>query len=183
MITKDLTRAILFSVILFVTHSWVGQIPILITGIPGIGYTLIIINIVIYSVAGLLFEGRRWRIFFMTGIIVALTLPLYLGGRPYDIISRLPILISAFFFDLIFNSVYKMFEIKKHLDLWIICGVTFNFMASTLLAVPVNLIFYTPEVVQILFDTTSIFLPIILIESIIGGYIGYKIFSRIKTSL
>lgn len=180
MITKDLTRIVLFSVITFVTHSWIGQLPYLITGVPGIGLSLIIVHTIIYGVAAPIFEGRRWRIFFMTALIVVLTLPLYMGGRPYDIISRLPIITSAFLFDLIFNSIYKKFKLKNWLVIWTIIGVTFNFMVSSLLEVPINLIFYTPEVVQALFQTTLIFLPVILIESIIGSYIGYRIYRRLE---
>lgn len=180
MITKDLTRAILFSVIVFVTHSWVGQLPFIITGIPGIGFTLIIVHTIVYGVAALMFEGRRWRIFLMTALIVVLTLPLYMGGAPYDIIARLPILTSAFFFDVIFNSIYKMFKERNWLLLWVISGVTFHFMLSSLIEVPINLLFYTPEVVQAMFQATVVFLPVIFVESIAGAYIGYQIYRKVE---
>lgn len=180
MITRDLTLIILFSVITFVTQSWIGQLPYLVTGIPGIGLSLIIVHTIVRGVAAPIFEGRRWRIFFMIGLIAVLTLPLYMGGRPYDIISRLPMLTSGLLFDLIFNSAYTFFKARNWLVFWTIIGVTFNFMMNSLLQVPINLIFYTPEVVETLFQTTLIFLPVIFIESIIGAYIGYQIYKKVK---
>ena len=178
MITRDLTLIILFSVITFVTQSWIGQVPYLITGIPGIGLSLIIVHTIVRGVAAPIFEGRRWRIFFMTGLIAVLTLPLYMGGRPYDVISRLPMLTSAFLYDLIFNSVYNVFKTRNWLVFWTIVGVTFYFMMNNLLQVPINLLFYTPEVVQTLFQTTLIFLPVIFVESIVGAYIVYQIYRK-----
>jgi hypothetical protein len=161
-------------------HSWVGQLPYIVTGIAGIGYYLIIVHTILYGVAALIFEGRRWRIFFMTAIIAVLTLPLYMGGQPYDIIARLPMLTSAFFFDLIFNSIYKMFKTRHWLLFWAISGVTFHFTLTILLKVPINLIFYTPDVVGALFQATIVFLPVIIIEAIIGGYIGYQIYKKVE---
>ena len=179
--TKDVALATLLAVVSFLTHAGIGQMPTLITGIPGIGYYFIIIHTILYSIAALLFQGRRWRLLFMTGLIVVLTLPLFLGGPPFDIISRLPIITSAFFFDLFFNSLYELFNRKNLLALWAISGVTFQFMCGTLLTVPINLLFYTPEVVQSLFNIISAFLPVILVESIIGGYLGYQVYKRIKS--
>jgi hypothetical protein len=179
--TKDLTRAILLAVIVFVTHSWVGQIPYLVTGIPGIGYYLIIVHTILYGVAALLFQGRRWRMVFMTALMVVLTMPLHLGGPPYDIVTRLPILTSIFFYDLIFNSLYGMFRRKNQLALWAISGVTFHFVFGTLLDVPINFLFYGPEVVETIFNIVATFLPVIFVESIVGAYLGYLIYRRVES--
>lgn len=178
--SKDVALATLLAVVSFLAHAGIGQIPTILTGISGIGYYVLIIHTILYSIAALLFQGRRWRLLFMTAIIVVLTLPLFLGGPPFDIISRLPIIASAFMFDIFFNSLYRFFSKKNLLSLWVISGVTFQFMASALLTVPINLLFYTPDVVQSLFKITSAFLPVILVESIIGGYLGYQIYKRIK---
>lgn len=179
--TKDLTKVILFSVVAFFTHSWVGQLPYLITGIPGIGYYLIIVHTILYSVAALLFEGRRWRLFFMTALIMLLTFPLHMGGPPYDVVSRIPLVTSSLVYDIIFNSLYGMFKRKDKLGLWAILGVSFHFMFGTLLAVPVNMLFYTPDIVLAMFNATSAFLPVILIEAVIGGYVGCQIYRRVQS--
>jgi hypothetical protein len=179
--TKDLTRAILLAVIVFVTHSWAGQLPYLLTGIPGIGYYLIIVHTILYGVAALIFEGRRWRMLFMTVLMVILTMPLHMGGQPYDIISRLPIITSIFVYDLIFNSLYGTFKKKDKLALWAIIGVTFHFVFGTLLDIPFNLLFYGPEVVEAIFNIVVTFLPVIFVEAIVGAYLGYLIYKRIKS--
>jgi hypothetical protein len=118
---------------------------------------------------------------FMTVLMVILTMPLHLGGQPYDIVSRLPIITSIFCYDVIFNSLYGTFKRKDKLALWAVLGVTFHFVFGTLLDVPFNLLFYGPEVVDAIFNVVVTFMPVIIIESIIGAYLGYIIYRRIES--
>jgi hypothetical protein len=61
--SRDITLVIMFSVLELVFQALIGQVPGLITGIEGIGYAFTIFYSIIQSVAYLMYEGRRWRIF------------------------------------------------------------------------------------------------------------------------
>ena len=41
-------------------------------------------------------------------------------------------------------------------------------------------LFYPPPLLAVFVDIVLLLLPVIIIESIVGGYIGYKVYERVK---
>ena len=61
--SRDLALIIVFAVLNFVFMLLIGQVPELITGVPGIGYVFTIVYSILQTVSWPLYKGRRWRIF------------------------------------------------------------------------------------------------------------------------
>ena len=176
---RDLTLIIMFAVLNFVFAVLIGQVPRLITGIPGIGYMLIIFYSITISVALLFYEGRRWR-FLIQSILFAI-LTLSLGANSAALISKISLIINAFFLDAVFNSFYDSFKKRSNLIWWVILGQIYYWVADSFWLVLVNLMFYELEpVIATWYMIMPLILPIMLIEAIAGGYLGYKIFQRVK---
>ncbi len=177
--SKDIAIVILVSVLGFAYAVAVGQLPFIFTGIPGIHYIFGIGSAILISFALLMYGGRRWR-FLLQGFVVAiLFLPTYFGGMAFDILSRLPVVISTFFADILFNSIYGHFEKNEKLKYWAILA-TFGY---TLISISVKTLiyslYYTPEFVNTFINVTLILMPVIVIETILGSLIGYKIYQRV----
>ena len=169
----------MFGALNFVFAALMGQVPRLIIGIPGIGYILNIFYTITITVALLLYEGRKWR-FLMQAIIFAL-LTLFLDVSPIALLSKISLILNAFVLDLVFNSFYPSFQKNDKLVWWAIIGQVYYWTTDSLWLVLVSLFFYPWEGVIASWSIIMPFLlPIIVIEAILGCYIGYKIYTRVK---
>ena len=91
----------------------VGQVPNLISGIPGINYVFTIVYSIFQTVSWLMYEGRRWRIFGQ-GLLLALLALLFIP--PWTLSVAMATILYMFIVDLIFNSVYGFFKRKNMLN-------------------------------------------------------------------
>ena len=180
--TKDVSFIILLSVLNFVYTALVGQIARLFSGIPGSNMLLIIGGVIINSFALLYFEGRRWRFALMNIIFALLIIPTNFGGAPFDVVGRFPIFVVAVTADVLFNSVYDIFKKRNWLLLWATIDMVVFFLMNPLSYSIFFSLFYAPEVASAFINTILLLLPVIIIESIIGALIGYKIFQRLQKS-
>jgi hypothetical protein len=181
--SSDITLIIIFAVVGLVYTVIVGQIGYLITGTPGINFFFIIGYVIFTSSQFLLYEGRRWRFFISSVLFVFLITPTNFAGTPFDIMGRTPLVINAFFADLVVNSSYGFFRNHNKLFWWIIfVSVGYNGI-SPFLSIFIYSFFYPPEFVATFSNTVLLMLPVIVIESIVGGYLGYKVYERVKQLL
>ncbi|MGD9131799.1 MAG: hypothetical protein PVH73_09545 [Candidatus Bathyarchaeota archaeon] len=175
----DLTLVIMFAVLNFVFAALIGQVPRLITGIPGIGYLFNVFYSITITIAMLFYQGRRWR-FLMQGILFAL-LTLFLGATQDALLSKISLILNAFVLDLVFSTFYGSFQKKNKLVLWAILGQIYYWVTDSLWMILVFSLFYPWEGV---IATWSIIIPFILplmvIEAIAGGYLGHRIYQRVN---
>lgn len=154
----------------------------LFSGIPGSNYLLIFGNAILIGLALLLYGGRRWR-FLLQGLLVSfLVLPTFGGGKPFDMLARVPIIINSLHGDILFNSLYGFFKRRNKLKLWAIMMTTEFYLVSSLLNVLNFYLFSTPDVVTMYVNTIVFVFPVLIIESAAGACIGYKIYERTKTT-
>jgi hypothetical protein len=178
--SRVLALVIFIAVVSFIYAFLVGQLGALITGIFGLNYLLIFGHAMIISFGLLLYKGKRWT-FFLQGILVfLLVLPTYQGGLPFDVLARIPILINTLLGDITFNSYYDFFKKRNQLIWWAILSVTVFWVSSPFLFMLNMYIFYPPELLIQFMNLALLMLPVIIIESIIGGYLGYKIYEKVK---
>jgi hypothetical protein len=102
----------MFAVLSLVLMVSIGQIPELITGIPAIGYAFIIFHAITGSVALLIYEGRRWRIF-TQGLLFSLIA--LLSIQIWTPTAALVAILTSFIIDVAFNSYYGIFKVKNKL--------------------------------------------------------------------
>lgn len=179
----ELTLVIVFAALGLAYTLVVAQIGYFITGIQGAGFLFIIGYTIFISSQFLLFKGRRWRYFVSTTLFVLLITPTNFAGAPFDIIARVPIIIHAFFADLFFNSVYRFFESHNKLFWWtILLSVEYNIVTPFLSILFYNFL-YPPEFVGTFTSAVLFMLPVIVIESIAGGYLGHKVYQRAEKLL
>ena len=109
-----------------------------------------------------------------------LTLPTSFLGAPFDMLARIPLILNAIIVDLLFSSNYRFFKSRNKL-LWltIIVSVEYNAL-NPFFSMLFYFLFYPPPVLAAFIDIVLILLPVIIIESIVGGYIGYKVYERVK---
>jgi len=177
--SRDLGLIIVFAVMNFIFMLIIGQVARAIP-IYGIGYVFIIFYSIIASVAWLMYEGRRWRIFAQGLLFNSLTL-LFIPSRGSPIV--LGALANVFIVDLIFNSVYGFFKKKNILIWWIIILQVFFWVAAPLFDVVfLSLLVYPFEMVlkNYFIPLISLMLPVMIIEAIAGAYIGYRLYRRVE---
>lgn len=178
--SRDISLVILIAVFAVVYSVFVGQMAFLFTGIRGINYIFFIGHAIWASVAFLLFEGRRWRFGLTATIVPILTLPTYLMGAPFDLVPRIPAIMNAIFADLIINSLYASLTKRGKIRIWsILAAITFS-LGDVLFRTLTIPIFYPPEIIPTLLGILLLFSPVITIEAVTGGLIGYKIYQRVK---
>ncbi|MCR3907104.1 MAG: hypothetical protein QCH99_00130 [Candidatus Bathyarchaeota archaeon] len=178
--TRELSLIILFAVTAFVYQGSIGQLPLLISGIPGLGFILVIGLRIIYGTAFLIFEGRRWRYFFFILLFCLLLSFIHVFQNPFYIFANIPTLITGFIMDITFNTFYEKFQRQGQLKWLVILQMAFS---STLDIFLRNLIFpilMPPEFTSTFTSITLMLFPLILFYGIIGGYIAFKIYSRIN---
>jgi hypothetical protein len=157
----------------------IGQVPRLITGIPGIGYALTVVYSITITVSFLMYEGRRWRMF-AQGLLFTL---LSLTTAQSDILAAvISSTISVFALDLVFNSVYVSFKKRGQLIRWAIFGQVFYWALSPFVILFTLSLFYPLQgvIATWFIPVMSIMLPVMVIEAIAGGYIGYQIYRRVE---
>ena len=178
--SKDITLIIVFAVLGLIYTVFVAQMGYLITGILGVNFLFIIGYAIFISSQLLLYAGRRWRFFISSVLFVFLIIPTNFAGTPFDMLSRTPLMIHAFFVDLLFNSIYGFFESHNKLFWWtILVSIEYN-MINPFFSILIYHFLYPPEYVASFINVVLLMLPVIIVESIGGGYIGYKIYERIK---
>ena len=183
--SRDLTLVIVFAVIGMLYSVFVAQMALLITGIQGVHLFFIIGYAIFITAQMLLYEGRRWRFSVSSILFALLTTPTSFTGAPFDVLARIPIVINASISDLIFNSIYAHFKKRNKLFWWsILLSVEFNiinqFVSMLVYYLLAYLQFYPTEFFTSFINIAVLMLPVIIIESIAGGYIGHKVYERIK---
>lgn len=178
--SKEIALVILFGVIGVVQGVFVVQIAKLLTGLPGINYLLIIFIAIWISLCFLVFQGRRFRAFLANMIFIILTIPTYVMGMPFDLSARIPGILTIVIADIVFNSFYISFRKRNKLLRWIILLSLSFVLLDVGLRVLTYPIFFSAEVVSTFLRITLWLMPVILIETVAGGYVGYKIYQRIK---
>lgn len=178
--SKDIAFVVMFTGLNFVYTILVGQLAWLVSGVPGTNLLFIIGGVIINSFALLHFQGRRWRFAVYQILFAILVIPTYLLGTPFDIIARLPIVIVGLVSDILFNSVYSFFKRHNKLMLWVILDMTVFFLMTPLISSIYFSFVFAPEFVSVFISTVILLLPLVIVESISGAVIGYKIFQRTK---
>lgn len=179
--SRDVALIIMFAALSFVFNASIGQLPSLITGNPGMGYIFTIVYSIIQSVAYLMYEGRRWRIFaqaLLLNLIYLLFIPTWTPPVAMATITNMLIV------DIIFNSLYGSWKSNNRLFMWILTLQLFSWTTHTFINLPFLALFISMEtVLEVVLPFMFVMLPIIIIEAIAGSYIGYKIYRRVeKTS-
>lgn len=178
--SRDLSMIIVFAVLNFIIMLTIGQVVSMITSLPFLAYAITILYAINASVAWLMYEGRRWRILvqgILFNTLAALFIPSYL------VPSAFAGILNVLTADLIFNSFYGSFKTKDKLVWWIILlSVFFWVMSPVWVLVFFSSLVYPLETVLSVFfiPAMSAMLPVIIIEAIAGGYIGYKIYRRVE---
>ncbi|MFC1487434.1 hypothetical protein ACFLRN_07110 [Thermoproteota archaeon] len=177
--SRDLALVIMLAVLSFVFMTLIGQVPQLITGIPGIGYAFTIVYSITQTVGWLLFEGRRWRIFGLGSLFSLISLSLI---QTWTLPVAMATIVNSLIVDLIFNSLHESFERKNRLIWWVILAQGYYWATHSIWLLFLSLPFYPLE--QILgnwfIPIMLVMLPVVIIEAIAGGFIGYKIFRRVE---
>ncbi len=148
------------------------------TGITGANYVFTILLAILSSFSLLVYEGRRWRFLFQMTLFTFLIFPTYIGGVPFDLFSKIHLVINAFFGDVLFNSIYGAFRKKDRLDLWAILVTVVFWVLNPFFGMLTKTFFFPPEFAYRILSILYWILPVIIVESIIGGYIGYEIYRK-----
>jgi hypothetical protein len=177
--SRDITLVIMFSVLELVFQGLIGQVPGLITGIEGIGYAFTIFYSIIQSVAYLMYEGRRWRIFaqgLLHALIALAIIPTFIPP------VALAAIVNTLIVDVIFNSLYGRFKGANKLFVWILIVQVYYWATQPLWLIPIFSLFAPLEefITAWFVPVMSITLPIMIIEAVAGSYIGYKIYRRVE---
>jgi hypothetical protein len=178
--SRDIAVIIMFAVIGFVFMVIIGQVPMWITGIPGLAYVFDIVYSILQSISWLMFEGRRWRIVAQGLLISLLALVVIPVWNPPVAMATIT---NMFIVDLVFNSFYGTFERKNKLLHWLILGQVYYWATHSFwILLYSSLLFYPFEALMQnwFIPIMSIMLPIIVVEAIPGSYIGYKIYRRVE---
>ena len=176
--SRDLALIVMFAAISFVFNASVGQIPSLITGIPGIAFVFTIVYSIIQSVAYLMYGGRRWRILAQALLLNLLYFLFIPSWTPPVVMATIT---NMFIVDLIFNSLYGKFQRDNRLFRWILALQVYSWITYSFMVLPFLLLFIPMEAVIAYFVTIGIvWLPIIIVEAVAGSFIGYKIYRRVE---
>lgn len=177
--SRDLCFVIIFAALGAVYAALVVQTAYF-TAIPGATFFFLIVFAIFISTQLLLYQGRRWRFFVSTTLFTILTIPIPFAGPAFDVLARTPLIIGAFIGDLLFNTMYEF--VKKHnklLWLTVLFSLQYHLMNSVF-SIMIYYLFYPPEALTSYISVISFVLPVIIVESIAGGYIGYKVYERLK---
>jgi hypothetical protein len=176
--SKDLGLVTVLAALGFVTAASILQMGYVFTGIRGLNYIFIIFLAIQTGFALLIYEGRRWRFFVQMTIFTLLIIPTNLGGPAFDLIGKTAYMIAAFFTDLITNTVYPLFKRLNKDNYWSVFNGFLYWSLQVVTGIMIMSVFYAP--IAGAYISLVLFLaPLIMIEAVIGSYLGYKIFSRI----
>ena len=178
--SRDIAVVVMLAVTGYVFMVLIGQVPRLITGIPGITYAFHIVYSIIQSVSWLMFEGRRWRIVAQGLVLSLLALTVIIVWNPAVAMATI---VNMFIVDLVFNSFHGFFRRKKMLLRWLILGQVYYWSTHSLWVLLFSSLLYYPFEALLnnwFLPVMSVMLPVSIIEAIAGSYIGYKIYRRVE---
>ncbi|TRO54784.1 hypothetical protein E2P63_00645 [Candidatus Bathyarchaeota archaeon] len=178
--SKDVACIICMAALSFVSTVLVGQMATLITGLHGANYCLTIIYAILTGFSMLIYEGRRWRFLTQYSIFTLLIIPTHLSGSPFALPTKFHFMLTAFVIDLLFNTFYKTARSRGKMMLWSVSGVTLFYLLMPSFSLLIRPLFYSPEAVAVFANMVLMLLPVIIVESIVGGYLGYKIHRRLR---
>jgi hypothetical protein len=178
--SKELTQIIVFAILGLIYTVFAGQMGYVVTGIPGANFLFIVGYVTITSIQFLLYEGKRWRYFISTTLFVLLIFPTNFAGTAFSITTRIPIILVAFIFDLCANSFYGFFARRNKLFEWNLLTCLCYHISSPFISILTYYVFTPPEFVTMFINGTLLMLPVIIIETIIGALVGYKVYERVK---
>jgi len=178
--SKDIALVILTAVVVFVISVTVFQIPRLLTGNGALGYVTTVGMAFLISLTFLLFEGRRWRFFAHNTLVVLLSLPTSFIGTPFDLVPRLVSFLVGFQADLIVNSLYQRFSESNKLVWWAILTCLEFFLVLPLFQLSFFPLYFSPQFMEAFSNLLLLMSPWIIGGAIIGSYLGYKAYQRIK---
>jgi len=178
--SKDISCIIFLSVLGLVSTALIAQIAGLLSGIRGANYVFTIILAIQTSLSFLIYEGRRWRFFAQFTIFTLLIIPTYLGGPPFSAHSKIHFVITAFVADLVLNSFYKLAKNHDRLQWWSVIGTLLFWVMLPFFSLLIRPLFFSPEAVALFANVILVLLPVIVIEAIAGGYLGYRIYLRVR---
>ena len=178
--SRDIALIIMFASLNLVLFTLIGQLPELVTGIPAIGYVFIIFYAITGSVALLMYEGRRWRLFTQGLLFSSIAFTLDQIWTPTAAIVTI---LTSFIIDVVFNSYYGFFERRNKLHWWAILSQLYSWTTQPIWTMLLVALFIAPfEVVLTnwFIPLILVMLPAIIIQALVGGYIGYKIYRRVE---
>lgn len=178
--SKDLALVILITAASFVFTALVGQLAWLFSGVPGSNMAFTIGNSIIISLGLLLFRGHRWQFLLMQTLFALLVIPTFLLGTPFDVLPRLVIILHGIQGDVVFNSIYNYFKNKEKLLWWSVFVSVEYFIVSPFLSIIWFSVIFPPAFVTTFTNTILVLLPLSITESVLGGFIAYKIYQRIE---
>jgi hypothetical protein len=178
--SKDIGCIICMAVLGLVSTALIAQMAGLITGIRGANYVFTIILAVQTTISFLLYEGRRWRFFVQFSIFTLLILPTFLGGPPFAVQNRIHFIVTAFVADLVVNSFYRRVVGNGRLKLWSVLGSLMFWVLLPFFSLLIRPLFYSLEAVALFANVVFLLLPVIIVEALAGGYLGYRIFLRVR---
>ena len=176
--TKDLCLVATLAAIGYVSAALIGQMGYILTGLRGVNSIFTLIFAIQTGFALLMYEGRRWRFFIQISIFTVLIIPTNYGSPAFDIIGKMSFMIAGFFTDIVACSVYQHFKKMQKIKYWTVLTGGLLFWSVQLTAgLAKNIFFYSSQagIVFILI----ILSPLVVVESLIGSYMSYKIYDRI----
>ena len=178
--SKDVSLIIIFASLGLAFQATIKELPQLMTGIPGIGYILSIGNVIIINTAFLMFEGKRWRFAFFGALYTLLISVVFALVGSNVVLRSLPMVIGIVIQDIIYNSFYNHFAEQNRLKwLSIIIGVQ-GLFTDVLLRIIVFTPFFSSSIVAAFINATLVMSPILLFNSVVGGYLAYFIYKRTR---
>ena len=178
-ISRDITLIMMFAVLIFVFRLLIDR-GVGMINIPGFAYILSIFFSIVYSLFFLMCKGRRWRLFFQA-LLSTLLYIIFINTAFHP--TEMATLLNLFIVDVVFNSLYGPFERKNKL-LWltILFQVYYWATYSLWLLVFYSVLFYPFEAfLKNWFIPTMSIIPVLIVEGLAGGFIGYQIYRRVKT--
>ena len=182
--TRDLSLVIVFAALLVVLNLLISRIPESVSGIAGFGYLLTIFYSITLSVAYLMYGGRRWRIIAQASLYALVYVVLPISSSPGGTIPPLLAgIVNAFTIDIVFNSFHGFFERRNKLHWWVILTQLYYWSTHSIWVLLLgSLLFFRFELaLQFWFiPIMSVMLPVMIVEAVAGGYIGYKVYRRVE---
>ena len=182
--SRDLSLVIVFVALLVVLNVLISRIPETVSGIAGFGYLFTILYSITLSVAYLMYGGRRWRIIAQASLYALVYTVLPISSSPGGTIPPLlATIVNAFTIDIVFNSFHGFFERRNRLQWWVIPTQLYYWGTHSIWTlVFTSLLFYPFEAaMQYWFIPVAlVMLPVMIVEAVAGGYIGYKIYRRVE---
>ena len=178
--SRDIALIIMFAVLNLVLFAMIGQLPELFTGIPAIGYVFIIFYAITGSVAMLMYQGRRWRLFTQGLLFSSIA---FILARIWTPTAAIVTILTSLIIDVVFNSYYEFFKRKNKLHWWVILSQIYSWTTQPIWTMLFVALFIAPFEVVLrnwFIPLILVMLPAIIIQAIAGGYIGYKIYRRVE---